>query len=291
MEYLDDLAASVGPGSSDYHPLFRLVDDNEVARFLKRQSYRYIHIGSWWDPTELSSIADVNYGISAPSDFISALVRTTILPDTVAKLRRLGLKLPGTAELNGDRGQYDGARFGFQKIEDVAGAPGPKFVFAHILIPHKPFVFAADGTYLTPEERAKHSAKEDFLGQALYTNTRLEEVARVLLSGPKETRPIVIIQTDEGPNPAGFDDDDADFKWTTASQEDLEIKYPILNAFYLPGLTDTGVYPEISTVNTFRLVLGKYFGADLPLLPDRLYIYRDKAHPYDFSEITDRILP
>ena len=74
-------------------------------------------------------------------------------------------------------------------------------------------------------------------------------------------------------------------------QEDLEIKYPILNAFYLPGLADPGVYPEISTVNTFRLVLGRYFGADLPLLPDRLYTYRDKAHLYDFNDITDRLLP
>ena len=291
MEYLDELAEEVGEDSGDYHPLFRLVDDNEVARFLKGQGYRYIHIGSWWDPTEQSSIADTNYGISAPSDFTSALVDTTILPEILSRLPRLGIRLPGTLELSGDRAQYDGARFGFQKIEDLAATPGPKFVFAHVLIPHEPYVFAADGSYLTPQERAKHTTKENFLGQALYTTSRLEEVARALLSGPEATRPIIIIQTDEGPNPPAFDDDAAHFEWSEASEEDLEIKYPILNAFYLPGLADTTVYPEISTVNTFRLVLGRYFGADLPILPDRLFIYRDKAHPYDFTEITDRILP
>jgi hypothetical protein len=99
----------------------------------------------------------------------------------------------------------------------------------------------------------------------------------------------VIIQTDEGPNPPAFDDDAESFTWTTASQEDLEIKYPVLNAFYLPGVTDSKVYAGMSTVNTFRLLFSTYFGADLPLLPDRLYIYRDKAHPYAFTDITDRL--
>jgi hypothetical protein len=289
MEYLDEFAKTVGPAAGDQHPLVRLIDDNEVARFLKSQGYRYVHIGSWWDPTEKSSIADANYGISAPSDFTSALIDTTILPEVIARLPRLGIRVG--LELSGDEGQYDGAIFGFGKIKELAATPGPKFVFAHILIPHEPFVFRADGTRLTPEERAKHTDKQNFLGQALYTTSQLEAVARTLLSGPEATRPIVIIQTDEGPNPPGFSEAADHFDWTAASQEELEIKYPILNAFYLPGLADPGVYPEISTVNTFRLVLGRYFGADLPLLPDRLYTYRDKAHLYDFNDITDRLLP
>ena len=289
MEYLDDLARTAGPASGDQHPLVRLIDDNKVARFLKSQGYRYVHIGSWWDPTEKSSIADANYGISAPSDFTSALIDTTILPEVIARLPRLGIRVG--LELSGDEGQYDGAIFGFGKIKELAATPGPKFVFAHILIPHEPFVFRADGTRLTPEERAKHTEKQNFLGQALYTTSQLEAVSRTLLSGPEATRPIVIIQTDEGPNPPGFSEAADHFDWTAASQEELEIKYPILNAFYMPGLADPGVYPEISTVNTFRLVLGRYFGADLPLLPDRLYTYRDKAHLYDFNDITDRLLP
>ena len=291
MEYLDGVAAAAGTDSSDYHPLFRLVDDNSVARFLKGQGYRYVHIGSWWDPTEKSSIADVNYGISAPSDFATTLLDTTILPEIVVRLPRLGIRLPIGLELTGSSAQYHGALLGFQKLEDLATEPGPKFVFAHILVPHKPYVFTADGRRLTPQEASRHTRAENFLGQVMYVDGRLEEIARRLLSGPEATRPIVIIQTDEGPNPAALDDAAASFTWTAATQEDLEIKYPVLNALYLPGLTDPGVYPGITTVNTFRLVLSKYFGADLPLLPDRLYIYHDKAHPYDFTDITDRLSP
>jgi hypothetical protein len=289
MDYLDGVAASIGVESGDYHPLYRLVDDNAAARFLKAQGYRYLHIGSWWDPTEKSSIADVNYGISAPSDFIEALVKTTILPEITSRLPRIGIHLPAQVELSGEGAQYDGAVFGFQKLEDLATAPGPKFVLAHFLVPHDPYVFTEDGKRLTPQARDGLTRKQAFLGQAMYVNHRLEEVARKLLSGPEATRPIVIIQTDEGPNPPAFDDDAESFTWTTASQEDLEIKYPILNALYLPGVTDVKIDPGITTVNTFRLLFSTYFGADLPLLPDRLYIYRDKAHPYAFTDITDRL--
>jgi hypothetical protein len=289
MEYLDDLAASVGPESSDYHPLYRLVDDNAAARFLKAQGYRYLHIGSWWDPTEKSSIADVNYGISAPSDFTEALVKTTMLPEITSRLPRIGIHLPAAVELSGEGAQFDGAVFGFQKLKDLAPAPGPKFVFAHFLVPHDPYVFTEDGKRLTPQARDGLTRKQAFLGQAMYVNHQLEAIARALLSGPEATRPIVIIQTDEGPNPPGLDDDAETFSWTAASQEDLEIKYPVLNAFYLPGVTDSKVYDGMSTVNTFRLLFSTYFGADLPLLPDRQYIYRDKAHPYAFTDITDRL--
>jgi hypothetical protein len=119
----------------------------------------------------------------------------------------------------------------------------------------------------------------------------LEDFARQVLSGPEATRPIVIIQTDEGPNPPRYELDDEAFDWTTATQEELEIKYPILSAFYLPGVPASDISPSISAVNTFRLVLSHYFGVDAPLLPDRIYVYRNKSHPYDFTDVTDRFPP
>jgi hypothetical protein len=291
MTYLDDVVNRVGRESGDYHPLYKLIDDSSVARFLKTNGYRYVHIGSWWDPTEKSSIADLNYGIAAPSDFSSTLLKTTILPEIVERLPRLGIHLPTAVELTGDNAQYDGALFGFSKLEELPRLAGPKFVFAHIMIPHDPYVFDADGSRLTPVQRSERSTNENFLRQAEYTVRRLKEVVTTLLSGPEASRPIVILQTDEGPNPPTWKQDGARFDWTKASQQELEIKYPILNAFYLPGLADPGVYPRMTTVNTFRLVLSKYFGADLPLLPDRLFIYRDKAHPYELTDVTDRLRP
>jgi hypothetical protein len=292
MEYLDGVAGQMGVASGDYHPLFDLVDDNAVARFLKGQGYRYIHIGSWWDPTEESSLADVNYGVSATSDFLAAFVDTTVVPEVIDRLPRLGIRLPGV-DPKGVQAQYDGAIEGFGRILDVADAPGPKFVFAHLLIPHEPFVFNEDGSRVTPAQTRSRTAAQQFLQQALYTNRRLEEIARALLDRPEAERPIVIIQTDEGPNPPRFVANEDTFDWRGATDEELQIKFGVLNAFYLPGLSDTdaAIEPTMTTVNTFRFLFDRYFGADLPLLPDRLYQYRDKSHPYDLTDVTERATP
>jgi hypothetical protein len=44
----------------------------------------------------------------------------------------------------------------------------------------------------------------------------------------------------------------------------------------------------MSSVNTFRMLLDRYWGADLPLLEDRAWVSK-KAKPYDMTEITDRL--
>ena len=99
--------------------------------------------------------------------------------------------------------------------------------------------------------------------------------------------------TDEGPYPPRFRADQYAFDWADATTDELVMKYGILNAFYLPaeaGLpAEPAVYPTISSVNTFRLVLSRYFGLDLPLLPDRSYTSADPRRPYDLTEITDRL--
>ena len=290
MAYLDDVARRVGVQSGDYHPLFDLVDDNAVARFLKAQGYRYIHIGSWWDPTEESSLADVNYGVAATSDFLNAFADTTVVPEVVDRLPRLGIRFGG---VDAHQTQYDGAVEGFRRLLEIREAPGPKFIFAHFLIPHDPFVFNEDGSMATTAQTKSRTAAHQFLAQALYTNRRLQEVARAYLDRPPAEQPILIIQTDEGPNPPRFVADEDRFDWRDATDDELQIKFGVLNALFLPGLSDADVtiQPTMTTVNTFRFVFDRYFGADLPLLPDRLYQYRDKSHPYDFTDVTVRATP
>ena len=77
LDYLDETAAAMGPESGDYEPVYELLDNPASARFLKERGYEYVHIGSWWDPTARSSIADVNMGLETPSDFATAWLETT----------------------------------------------------------------------------------------------------------------------------------------------------------------------------------------------------------------------
>jgi hypothetical protein len=61
---------------------------------------------------------------------------------------------------------------------------------------------------------------------------------------------------------------------------------PILNAIYLPDAAYEHLYEDITPVNTFRLLLKQYLGADLALLDDRCF-YSFYSKPYAFTDVTD----
>jgi hypothetical protein len=282
MHYLDDIVAEMGPDSSDHQPVFDSLKDHAVGRFLKSQGYRYIHIGSYYSPTQSATIADVNLRQGTSSDFVAALYDESLVPRVA---RFLGLTHAAPARER----HASVALFQLGALTSVAPQPGPKFVFAHILLPHPPYVFAPDGRFTSDAEAAKTPGKQGFVDQLAFTDREMETFLAPLVALPEASRPIIIIQADEGPYPPRFARDTVAFDWSTASGSELEIKYGILNAMLLPGVDRAAVYPSISSVNTFRLVFDRYFDANLPLLPDRSFTSRGKLRPYDLTDITDRL--
>jgi hypothetical protein len=290
LEYLDDVAAQMGPDSNDYEPVYDQLDNPSSARFLKDRGYEYVHIGSWWDPTATSSIADVNMGLETPSDFATAWLDTTMVPAITSRLAKVGIRI-GVAGLESHELQYESAIAGFDALESTLDRPGRTFVFAHFLVPHDPYVFGTDGSFVTDDDRAGRSREQLFLDQSRYTMDRVEAFVRDALAGPDETDPIIVVTTDEGPNPLAYEEDDDAFDWETASDADLREKFEIELALYLPGVDPSaaGVHDSMTLVNTFRGLFDAYFGTSYGQLPDRSFIYKDKAHPYLITEVTDRL--
>ncbi len=290
LEYLDELAEQMGPDSSDFGPVYDMVDKHAAGRFLKEHGYEYVHIGAWWDPTARSSIADVNLGLETPSDFATAFLDTTMLPAITSRLARFGIRI-GTQGLDADELQYQSALTGFSALEASLARPGRTFVFAHFLVPHDPYVFAADGSFVTDDEQEERETERLFIDQARYTMTRVETIVRKALEGPDATDPIIVVTTDEGPNPLSFEHDEDTYDWEQASVDDLREKLEIELALYLPGKTaaEAGIHPGMSLVNTFRAIFDTYFGTSYGQLPDRSFIYPNKSHPYRLTDVTDRI--
>ncbi len=282
---LDDVTARMGRASGDLGPVHQMLKAPEAARYLQARGYRYIQIGSWFGPTKTSQIADENPQHETESNFDGILDQTTFGP-TLDQLRNLA-----TIPLQ-DQIHRDSALFQFRELNRVEEEPGPKLVYADILIPHEPYVFKANGDYPSREEQQHRTEASAALQQLQYTNGRIRDIVTNLLSGPEETRPIVVIQSDEGPYPDRYAADKNHFDWGTATPEELEIKYGILNAMYLPGEASAGtpsLYPTISGWNTFRLIFDRYFGESYPMLPDRSYTSASYLRPYDLTDITGRL--
>lgn len=174
------------------------------------------------------------------------------------------------------KSRRDQQLFILDRISDAAAINGPKFVFIHIAVPHTPFVFAVDGS--DPTENPKYydnsGSPSDpeyyrigYKNQVEYINQRVGGMIDDILQ-QSTNPPIIILQGDHGP-----------------TGEPAE-RLPILNAYFFPGKANV-LYPAISPVNTFRLVLNEYFGADMDILPDHSYYLDSLASPLVFREYLD----
>jgi hypothetical protein len=164
----------------------------------------------------------------------------------------------------------------------------PKFVFAHIVLPHPPFIFDREGNAITPARPytindgnyyrgSEREYVNDYVEQLIFTNEKLRDTINQILNKSKMP-PIIILQADHGPG--------AYLDWDSAENSCLMERFSILNAYFLPGNPDTNLYPTISPVNSFRVILDTYFNSNLGLLEDRQY-YSPWLHPYQFVDVTD----
>lgn len=274
MDYLDAI-----PG---YESAAQSLREHAVGRFLAERGYAYIHIGSEYGPTRTSDLAD-NRTYSSVSDFADALFDSSLAATFAGRV--------GSIKPNRQR-RVDWSRFALDTLEKVRNEPGPKFVFGHLLLPHPPYVFDADGSVVSDAEASRRSPADGYEAQMQFLDARIKELVQPLLALPEEERPIIILAADEGPYPPRYEGDpdiaggEPDFDWSTATDEELRIKFGILHAMYLPGVPDDEIPESFTDVNTFRLVFNEYFDAGFTLLPNRILA---PGRGNEVLDITDRL--
>jgi hypothetical protein len=112
--------------------------------------------------------------------------------------------------------------------------------------------------------------------QARYVAARTVKCIETILRRNNGNPPIIIVEGDHGGR-VGLD-------WGDLERGDPRDFFCILNAYYLPGVRDEGLYPGISPVNTFRVVFNDYFGAGYPLLEDRNFVVNMAGRAmYDYT--------
>lgn len=282
FEYLDLLAAEVGTGSPDWRNLYERIRHHKAGAVLRSQGYRLVHAGSWWWPTRRNPAADDNLNYwRLPSSALAVLSRSM--------LAVLDMKDPNPWT-NSRLEQYNRLRFQFLRLAKLPAEPGPKFVFVHILAPHPPYVLQADGSYLE-EAEAEHTAEPVLFRNQLIALNRMVVGLLERIRADSPAPPLILLQSDEGPYPDGKISPDDLGEFRRAEPALLREKTGILNAYYLPGVDRSVLYPEISPVNSFRLVFNHYFGARLPMLPDRTFAHASATMPYNFTDVTALVAP
>jgi hypothetical protein len=284
MRHLEELTAGTTSPDTFIKRVYESLQNSVVARQFKALGYRYLHVGSWWDPTRVDSAADVNYNATGASDFSTVLLEKSAAP---VVLRALGVRKAAVSK------EYQHGLFELQTLDNLRDEPGPKFVWAHVLLPHPAYVFDADGSYMRPGKAHGLGEVEAWRRQHAYTNSRLRSFLGGLLALPEDRRPIIILQADEGhrfnERPTAQGTKTGSFDWSTATPEQLEIKYGILNAWYVPGGADLELDPRMTAINTFPVLFDRYFGLDYPLLPDLVRVSLGPVNQGVLLDVTDRL--
>ena len=285
MEFLDTEALKESAESErDREPIHRLLREHLVVpTALKELGYQYLQVANWWTPTQANVDADRVFRYQGQDEFSSVLAQTTFLR---------AFSDPNAAPE--DPWDWPVMRennlYALDRLDEIPNLPGPKYVFAHLVTTHPPYVHNADGSFTGRAQVARLGDAESYRRQLTYANSRmLALVDHIVASDPGA---VILLQADEGPFPAEYADDEWGFDWRDATDAQLEEKFGILFAMRVPGadLEAEGFHDAITPVNAFRVIFNARFGTDLPLLPDRTWSHTDNYHFYEMFEITDRLV-
>jgi len=275
MDYINKLG-DYNPSQKDRVPLIKRLWQNDVHGLFWEMGYSLVAFASGYGSTEFKGVDHYFSAAWTANEFQNILFATT----------------PLALILEHFYSPYDIHR---KRIENVLdnfssdlGVASPKFVFAHIVCPHPPFVFGPNGEPLNPNREFSMSDgshyydiggdsaayRRGYLNQMRYVNHRMTTIIGDLLDRPPEQQPIIIIQGDHGPG--------SELSWVGAAKTNLKERFAILNASYYPERQYQGLYSSISPVNTFRVLFNTYFGASFELLSDRCF-YSTWATPFAFT--------
>ena len=290
MNYMNFLADEIGEDSRDYNPIlgkdFGLYADNQVIKNFKSMGYKIAKIGSV--PMYLHEIplADLS------SCYKSIHLMDNRLFDTVARTSMIGYFIERWAEEQ----QRQIILCDFEELPKISSYyEEPVFVWSHIMLPHFPLIFGANGEPVTPGESllvmnnphvfegtdSSWNIKQQFLQQLQFANKKSMELVDKILKNEKQS--IIIIQSDHG---SGFDTNLQD-----PTDDNVAQKLSNLSAIYFPDEKHREMLTDDRTnVNTFRLVFNSYFGSDYDILEDRIYWNLSYKKPFWFKDVTSVLL-
>jgi hypothetical protein len=279
-EYLDSLSKDIPRTTPEYLFLRKAIENNKVFSFLKQHGYTTVSLPIFIEGHQPKADIILRSSVGGLlNEFEEILLNTTPLSSLL--YRFLKCKLGGVYRRR--------TLYILEKLKHLSSIRSPKFVFAHLLCPHPPFVFKKDGgevfipssvfddrkRKILPEERSK--LKELFITsyreQVIFLTKKLQEtIDGILNNSPKP--PVIILQADHGCLPPnGCLPPITKRKLSSRSYLSRLKKYcAILSAYYFPqGKGNKFLYPTLSPVNTFRIIFNTYFGVDDKLLPDKIY--------------------
>jgi hypothetical protein len=291
MEYINYTADLAGKTSTNRLPLFEMAGNSRARRLLTDAGYQFVLIDSGSSfTTYYDADKFVTPFVIRPKIFEMWFYSTTALNALYEPELSFSESLQNFFPLAGYSVHRKFITGGLENLALAPQIPSPKFVFAHMIIPHPPFLLGSKGEALRPNypyvtgDGATFASNdrvylEGYIGQVEFINKEILQVIDALLEN-SATPPVIIIQGDHGPGYLQLKQGDTpnSCAWERAS---------ILNAYYFPEQKTDLLYPSISPINSFRAAFNTYLNGNFALLEDKTFFSWFEL-PYNFTDITEK---
>lgn len=283
-DYLDELASASAPGYRNRQPAYRALEFNRTALELKASGYDFFYVGSSYPPMASNRLSAADSINSISREFEAMWINMTV----VVPLIRTRCRLPGCAR-SASPFEAEDARDTEARLASLVGLvghPGPKFVLAHLLLPHGPYRFGSDCTHRPPAWTVGAAAVSDsearnfYVEQVQCTNRKLLHLVDAIQDASADSA-VIILQADHGHGRfAG--DMPRDLRDTSADQ--VKERFDVFAAYAGPdGIADS-LAAQRTPVNVLRTLFRVQWGFEEPPLEDRFF-WSDTDRPLDLIPV------
>ena len=283
LRYINFLADEIGSEVRNYKPLIGkdhgLYANNQVIKNFKEMGYKIVTfntsvLGSRENPLADITVCHTNAHL-LDNRLVDALARTTMFGYFVERWSEDEKRQVVVCALDE-----------FSEAGNVFNEP--VFVWAHVLLPHPPWIFGPNGEHVTPGKPllitdnpefrdSGWEPKRQYIQQVQFANKKIVQVVENILG--KESNSIIIIQGDHGTA--------WDINWIEPTEEDIYQRLRNFDAIYFPDKEKRDLLLDNRTlVNTFRTVFNAYYDSNYELLENKMY-WGWNAKPYSFEEVTN----
>ena len=266
-EYVNYLTDKIGENSKDLQIPFQMIENNRAVKYLKSQGYYFVFFNSTWHATKSNKNADLCIRKDKSlfcDEFTRVLAETTMLKLFNSIIAR-------------DLAEWH--LYTFEMLEKMPDIDKNTFTFAHIILPHHPYIFDREGkvrkkaTMVNQFQPNMWRDTNGYIEQLIFVNDKVKNLVNVLLE-KSDVKPIIILLSDHGPQIR-----------TKNKNTFIQARMSNLVACFLPDKESGIIYDSITPVNIFRIIFNSYFGTDYDLLEDKLY-YSEYVRPYKFVDVT-----
>lgn len=268
MNYIAELKKESGIKISDRKFFRNIIKENLFSYILDQNGYTFVTLPYTWFGNYENLQSDIHIKAQhEQNDFNALLISQTPLYALAAPLEMRAFQAK-TMEI-------------LEAIPEISKIPASTFSYIHLMASHPPFIFdengpidkvnsqclsGGDGNDYYETCPGVEEFRQSLVKQVEYFNNRLTDVINQILANSKIT-PIIIIQGDHGPG--------SSFHQSSLKQSNIQERMFILNAYLVPDNIKNELYPEISPVNSFRIIADELFGYNLGKLEDKNYFVID----------------